>query len=65
MPGSMIDHAERPEGVPVGVDEWDARVGDDTDVADGRVVAQDFVLAGIVNDQWLAATRPRAGRTNG
>jgi hypothetical protein len=50
VPGPAVDHAEGAEGVPVGVDEWDACVGDDAEVADGGVVAQQFVLARVVDE---------------
>jgi hypothetical protein len=50
VPGPAVDHAEGVEGVPVGVDEWDACVGDDAEVADGGVVAQQFVLARVVDE---------------
>ena len=55
VPGPAVDHAQRAEGLPVGVDQRDARVGDDPDVADRGVVAQHVVLACVVDHQRLAA----------
>ena len=44
-----------PSACPSGVDERDAGVGDHADVADREVVAQQLVLARVVDEQRFAA----------
>src|SRR5215210_1421071 len=46
-----VDHAQRAERVALGVDQRDPRVGDDPHVADRKVVAQQVVLACVVDDE--------------
>src|SRR4051794_14115280 len=49
-----VDDAQGAEDVAAGLAEWDPRIGDDAHLLHGQVVAQELVLARVVDDQAVA-----------
>ena len=53
-----VDHAEHPEHLLLGGDEWDPGVGDHAELADRQVLLEPRVLACVDHDQRLTRRHP-------